>query len=234
MTRLPTPSQLDYRETEWGKSVLWFPVVGLIIGVLLLASRMALDTVNPLLSAALITTLWVVLTGALHLDGFADTLDAWIGGMGNTEKTLTIMKDPTSGPMAVTGLILLLLLKFTAIYSLIVADASMLLLTLPIIARTQLILLLLTTPYAKASGMGYAMRQQMPMKMAWGMVWVLLIALIVCAPIALILAVLLSLLLLVVYRRALCRRIHGITGDTLGAWVEISEVVLLIALIVGS
>lgn len=231
LTRIPTPQTLTYSEQAWGKSALWFPLIGLIIGAILWLGSDLLQTVNPLFSAALLLAVWVGITGALHLDGFADTLDAWIGGMGDKVKTLAIMKDPASGPMAITGLVVLLLLKFVAIYSLIINDMTSAILWLPLIARGQLLLLLLTTPYAKASGMGYAMQQKLPKQPAWAMIWLLLIALVFLASAALVFATLVSLLLLIAYRRALCQRIDGITGDTLGAWVEISEVSLFILLI---
>ena len=72
-----------------------------------------------LLHAALLLTAWVLLSGGLHLDGLADSADAWLGGFGDRERTLTIMKDPRSGPIAVVTLGLVLLLKFTALVALI-------------------------------------------------------------------------------------------------------------------
>lgn len=58
---------------------------------------------------------WVGLSGGLHLDGLADTADAWIGGHADRQRTLEIMKDPRSGPIAVVVLLLVLLLKFAAL-----------------------------------------------------------------------------------------------------------------------
>ena len=72
-----------------------------------------------MLHAALLLTVWVLLSGALHLDGLADSADAWLGGFGDRERTLTIMKDPRSGPIAVVTLVLVLLLKFAALLALI-------------------------------------------------------------------------------------------------------------------
>src|SRR5690606_7992123 len=97
---------------EQGRSLLWYPLVGLLIGLVLVCGGWLLDDSANLLVAALLLTLWVGMTGALHLDGLADTADAWLGGFGDCERTLTIMKDPRSGPIAVVVLVLLLLLKF--------------------------------------------------------------------------------------------------------------------------
>ncbi|PWQ89005.1 adenosylcobinamide-GDP ribazoletransferase, partial [Enterococcus faecium] len=92
---------------------------GLLFGLLLwLASHLLQGTPSPL-HAALLLTLWVLLSGALHLDGLADSADAWLGGFGDRERTLRIMKDPRSGPIAVVTLVLVLLLKFCALWVLI-------------------------------------------------------------------------------------------------------------------
>jgi adenosylcobinamide-GDP ribazoletransferase len=60
--------------------------------------------VDPGVAAALVLILWVWSTGALHLDGLADSADAWVGGLASRERTLEIMKDPRSGPAAVTAI----------------------------------------------------------------------------------------------------------------------------------
>ena len=78
-------------------------------------AALLLEGASPLLQAALLLALWVALTGALHLDGLADSADAWLGGFGDPARTLEIMKDPRSGPVAVVVLVLLLLLKFSAL-----------------------------------------------------------------------------------------------------------------------
>ena len=62
-----------------------------------------------LLTAALVLAVWVLLTGALHLDGVADCADAWVGGFGDREKTFQILKDPRSGTHSCSVLVLVLL-----------------------------------------------------------------------------------------------------------------------------
>ena len=101
---MPTPRQQ-------GRSLLHYPAVGLFLGALLWLAALLLEGASPLLQAALLLALWVALTGALHLDGLADSADAWLGGFGDPARTLEIMKDPRSGPIAVVVLVLLLLLN---------------------------------------------------------------------------------------------------------------------------
>ena len=82
------------RPEELGRSLLFYPLVGLLFGVLLWVLNAMLGGVPLLLHAALLLTAWVLLSGGLHLDGLADSADAWLGGFGDRERTLSIMKDP--------------------------------------------------------------------------------------------------------------------------------------------
>ena len=115
LTRLPTPQLDRVSDRELGLSLPFYPIVGLIIGGLLYIAAELLTSVSPLFSAAIIVALWLWLTGALHLDGLADMADAWVGGHGDRERTLAIMKDPYCGPMGVSAVVAMLLLKFAAL-----------------------------------------------------------------------------------------------------------------------
>src|SRR5690606_5510087 len=125
---------------------------------------------SPLLLAALLLAIWVGLTGALHLDGLADTVDAWIGGYGDRERTLAIMKDPRSGPMAVVALVLLLLLKFAALVVLLESGADAALWLALLMGRSALLGLFLTTSYVREGGLGTALAEHLPRRQGW---WVL-------------------------------------------------------------
>jgi len=103
---------------EAGLSLLWYPAVGLLLGLLLWVAAMLLSPLATPLAAALVLAAWVSCTGALHLDGLADTADGWVGGHGDRERTLAIMKDPCSGPVAVAAVVCLLLVKFAALSAL--------------------------------------------------------------------------------------------------------------------
>lgn len=104
LTRLPVRLLGMPAPEQVGRSLLWYPLVGLLLGGLLLAAQALLSQQPAVLQAALLLTLWVALSGGLHLDGLADTADAWVGGYGDRERTLAIMKDPRSGPIAVAVL----------------------------------------------------------------------------------------------------------------------------------
>ena len=107
---------------EVGLSLLWYPAVGLLLGLLIWVATILLSPLATPLAAAVVLALWVSCTGALHLDGLGDTADAWVGGRGDRERTLAIMKDPYSGPIAVAAVVCLLLVKFGALSALLSID----------------------------------------------------------------------------------------------------------------
>jgi len=231
LTRLPVPPLTTPPQSqELGLSVLFFPVVGLLIGVLLAGMHIALWRIDPGVLAALVLIVWALLTGGLHLDGLADTADAWIGGQGNRERTLLIMKDSRSGPIAIVVIVLLLLTKFAALQVLLVGDAGLVLLLAPVLGRTVIVLLLITTPYVRPDGLGSPYANYLP---RWSCgVLVLLVAVATVA----LLEGLGGLLLAVLgigfmgLRHSLINRLGGVTGDTLGAVCELTEMAALLVL----
>jgi len=214
---------------DMGRSLLWYPLVGLLFGLLLwLASHLLQGTPAPL-HAALLLALWVLLSGALHLDGLADSADAWLGGFGDRERTLQIMKDPRSGPIAVVTLVLVLLLKFCALWVLVEQGVGAQLLLAPLIGRAAMLGLFLGTPYVRPGGLGQALAEHLPRRAAG---WVLL----GCALLGLLLggwSVVLALVLFAWLRHLMCRRLGGTTGDTAGALLELLEVAVLLGLALG-
>ncbi len=234
MTRFPVPSIFHINEQDseklFGWSVLFYPLVGLIIAGFLLFISWCLSLLNlpsnGLIEAAIILSVWVLLTGALHLDGLADSADAWLGGYGDQQRTLEIMKDPCSGPAAVVILVLLLLLKFSV---LVVVEWQVLLLA-PVLARTSVMILLATTPYVRAGGMAETAVKYLPKKAVW---FVLLLVLVLSVLLLKELAWGLIILFVIAYllRRLMLKRINGTTGDTAGATLEVMEVSTLLVFI---
>jgi len=229
LTRLPIPSPAaPPRPADMGRAVLFFPVVGLLVGAILAGLPTVLGPVDPGVLAALVLTVWILLTGGLHLDGLADTADAWIGGQGDRNRTLAIMKDPRSGPIAVVAVGLVLLNKFAALEVLLAGDGRLWLLLAPALGRTCAVLLLLFTPYARPDGLGAPYARNLP-RSSCGLVVLLVLAGTVAAlgwPGGFLLGVLG--LGLIGLRHALLRRLGGITGDTLGAACELAETVALL------
>ena len=220
---MPAPEEL-------GRSLLFYPLVGLLFGVILWALNIALAGAPLLLHAALLLTLWVLLSGALHLDGLADSADAWLGGFGDRERTLTIMKDPRSGPIAVVTLVLVLLLKYAALLALIEKQQGMALIIVPLIGRAALLGLFLTTTYVRAGGLGQALADHLPRKAGWQVLAVSAAACVVIAGFNAVVALLLAVVVFIWLRHLMVRRLGGTTGDTAGALLELLEMSVLVGL----
>ena len=219
---VPEPAQL-------GRSLLWYPVVGLLLGGLLLVLHVLLGATVPLLQAAILLAAWVAFSGGLHLDGLADTADAWVGGYGDRERTLAIMKDPRSGPIAVVVLALVLLLKFAALVTLLEQGAWAGLLLAPWLGRALLPLLFMTTRYVRAGGLGAALSEHLPRAV---LPWVLVahgLAMLLLGWNGL-LAMLAAALAFGLLRRAFVARLGGVTGDCAGALLEVAECAVLLVL----
>jgi len=215
---------------ELGRSLLFYPLVGLLFGAILWAFNWLLLGTPTLLHAALLLSLWVLLSGGLHLDGLADSADAWLGGFGDRERTLTIMKDPRSGPIAVVTLVLVLLLKFTALLALIGQPDSLALIIVPLIGRSALLGLFLTTPYVRAGGLGQALADHLPRSAGRQVLAVSALACVLIAGLSGVLAVVLAVLGFFWLRQVMLRRLGGTTGDTAGAMLELLEVAVLVGL----
>jgi adenosylcobinamide-GDP ribazoletransferase len=195
--------------------------------VLLWGLTWAGGTLPPLLLAALLLLVWTGLTGALHLDGLADSADAWVGGLGDRERTLAIMKDPRSGPMGVTAVVLVLLLKFAALASLPLTHTALWL--APMLARTAITAAFLWMPYVRSQGLGSALTRAPRLACVVGVLAAVAVA--ACSGWHGMRAVLAVAVVFACWRAACMRRLGGMTGDTLGALTELAEVTVLVVLI---
>lgn len=227
LTRLPVRLPGVPTPAETGRSLLWYPFVGLLIGGLLLFGYALTSSVAVSLQAALLLAAWVWLSGGLHLDGLADTADAWVGGYGDRERTLEIMKDPACGPIGVISLVLLLLLKWAALVALLEAGQWVVLLLAPWLGRWVLPLLLLTTSYVRPGGMGQMLSDHMPRRSLPALLALHALAMLLCGWTGL-LGVLVAILVWTVVRHYLRERLGGTTGDTAGALVELVEMSVLL------
>lgn len=234
LTCFPVPRYGNATSADYGRSVLYYPLIGLFIGALLVAAAALLAAVDTMLAAALLLVIAVAVTGALHLDGLADTLDAWVGGYGDRERTLAIMKDPRRGSAAIVGVVLLLLLKYASFAVLLRVGEWPALLIAPVLARAALVFLFLTTPYVRAGGIGAAHATHLPRR---GAIIVLSLTLlsVVLLDVAMALPLLVAGAVAVILRQMVRCRIGGSTGDTLGASCEIVEAAVLVtaALVFG-
>lgn len=233
LTTFPVHLKSMPSKQQNGQSLLFYPLVGLMIGLILFAVALILQAIPAILLSSIVLVAWIWLTGGLHLDGLADTADAWVGGFGDAERTLTIMKDPACGPIGVLSLIIICLLKWSAIYLLLQKQLYSALILFPILGRLAPIYLFLTTEYVREKGLGNSIADFIPRTASWA-----LFAAVIAASgyfswlgLAASLSILITLLYL---RRKFIQRIGGITGDTVGASIEITECISLLTFILGS
>lgn len=249
LTRFPLPVSVPWNDTVGRRSVVFYPLAGAVVGVLLGFAFWGLPLVLPLLpSAALVVAVWVWVTGGLHLDGWMDTADA-LGSYRSRERMREIMKDPHVGAMGMAAGVLLLLIKFTLVYALldaVVLKGSFNLVAavalVPVLARAFVPWAVVGWPYAgSVGGMGAVLRTA-----GWRHAIGSAVVAAVCIVLLLLyfssgdvlfmlpMAVggaLLTALGGVIGAVWLARRIGGLTGDTYGALIEGLELLLLLALV---
>lgn len=229
--RLPSKAWL---ETVQSQTIAYYPAAGLLIALLLSACSSFFVQLDAQLHAALVLSLWVFLSGGLHLDGLADSFDALLGGLGDKEKSLLIMKDPAAGPHAVVALSLLLLLKFAALTTLVEHSSLGFLFAACLLSRGSAQYLMMTTPYSRSNGLAKAVSSSIashhPLKVKIFLSTALSMILIYATSSVLVLALcLLGVTVITVLWRAFwLSRIDGYTGDTVGALIELSELGVLI------
>src|SRR5262245_26660415 len=228
LTCLPLPAGSD--AGDLGRAAGWFPVVGAVLGVLLAGGQLAGGWLTPpLLTAVLVVALWALLTGGLHLDGLADTADG-LGGGWSRDETLAIMRDARTGAYGVVAVVLVLALKIAALATLAPALGWRGVLLAPVLARAAPLGLAWLCPPARAEGSGHAFALTVP---GGGAVAAALVPIGVALGlfgVAGLVPVALTALATGGFAGYLRRRLGGLTGDCLGALVEASEALTLVAL----
>jgi adenosylcobinamide-GDP ribazoletransferase len=233
LTRIPVWIKQKAADKDIGCSASYYPLVGLIIGLSLFLFLGLLqnlsDSVSSAMLAALVLAMWVIITGALHLDGFADSIDGLIGGMSDKDKMLQIMQDPRSGPMAVAALVLLLLIKWAALESLINLQQNWIIIFIPALARAYILVLLNTTEYISEKGLASTLVENFPAQIHINTI--LFISSIVFIFSLGFWLLILSLLVFILLRHLMIKHLQGTNGDTIGAMVEMIEMSSLVFMV---
>jgi adenosylcobinamide-GDP ribazoletransferase len=225
LTIFPMPGGRGRTEADLAGSVLYFPLVGLVLGGLLAVLAFSLTyAVPPLLTSALLVVAFLAPSGGLHMDGLADTADGFLGSRVR-ERTLEIMRDSHVGAMGALGIACVLLVKWAALASVAERDLWRVALLTPVAGRAVMVLHLAALPYARPDGLGavfYGRRHRADA--AWAVLALFLTGGLVLGVRGVavgIASAVVALGMAVVFTR----RIGGVTGDTLGALCEITEMV---------
>jgi len=236
LTIIPLPFRSKEGPEELGHSTVFFPVVGLLIGLLLLGVNalfrlfLPSEVVNGLLIVSL-----VEISGALHLDGFVDTCDG-IAGHKSVEERWRVMHDSRAGAFGIVGVALVLLLKYITLSSIPGNLVTVALLLTPVVSRWAMVYTIVAYPYARQEGLGKAFKQSAGWHQLVAATIITLVLVILSAWFAgityfflvgpvVMLAIWVIIVLAALYFK---RKFSGLTGDTYGAINEIAELFVLI------
>jgi len=216
---------------EIGGSIGFFPVVGVLLGFILMGLNWTFAAVlPPLVVGALILLAHILLTGALHLDGFIDTCDG-LAGHRTVEERLIIMRDSCAGGIGVVMTCALLILKFAALTAIPAVPRMKALLLMTLIARWGMVYALWRYPAARREGLGKGFKDYAtPGKMIFASFFTVVIAFITGKLVG-ILSIIVAWIIVIIICNYLCRKLGGMTGDGYGAVSEVAEIGVLIFII---
>ncbi len=226
MTRIPIPVKIEYDEEKLGKSIKYFPLVGLIIGFFLFAVNFLAGKVieNRQITAVVVIIAEILITGLIHIDGLADTADG-LFSYTDKERMLEIMKDSRIGTNGTVALILYFLAKMVFLSE--VKPEYILL--YPIISRLSTSINAGLGEYARKKGMSNGIIEKNGKKEA-------VISVVITAALSFavlrfkgLIVMALAILFILLFMKNVKRKIDGITGDTMGASLELTGILVLFA-----
>jgi adenosylcobinamide-GDP ribazoletransferase len=236
LTSLPLPGKTEAAPRQLGRATAWFPLVGLAIGgVLALLNWLLGFILPPGVVGALIIAALVLLTGALHLDGLADTGDG-IAGHKTAEERRAVMRDSRTGAFGVVGIVIILLAKYAALVNIPEAMITATLVFVPAVSRWAMVYAIFAFRYARPEGLGTAFKPAT----RWPQFTIATVITFAAAAglfpffsltgLLLIPGIWIITTLLAFYFK---RKFAGLTGDTYGAINEIGEAAgLIIAVLI--
>jgi adenosylcobinamide-GDP ribazoletransferase len=221
LTRLPVPGVADFSPADLARSAAWFPFVGLVLGAIVGLVTFALDYRNPVLAGIVGVVAWVWLTGALHLDGLADLSDALGASHRDPERFFAVLADPHLGTFGMVSVVLVLMLKAAALAWLPTETLWM----LPLVFAWSRLGTLAWARWLKPLKPGHGERFTWQLSVGWIVFWavLLLAGSVVLAPVLCA-----APLVIAAWGFWLRVRLGGMTGDCLGAGVEVTETTLLL------
>jgi len=222
------PVRRNFTAAQIGSATVFFPIVGVILGAILVGLNYLLSLILPssLVNIFLLVAL-VVLNGGLHLDGLADTIDG-VAGHRSVERRLEIMKDSRIGGMGAVAIGLVLLVQYVALNNIPDSLKLYALLWAPMLSRWAMVNAIYVYPYVRSEGLGVAFKQGLNgLQYALDAVITLMVGLMVfrLGALAVMAFVWLSADLTAIYFKS---KFRGLTGDTYGAVNEITFIAALL------
>ncbi len=222
--------KLQAEDKDTGCSASYYPLIGLIIGLLmflfLALLQLLSDSVSAAVLAALVLLVWVMSTGTLHLYGLAGSVDVLLS---DKDKNPDIKHEPRSSAMAIVVLVILLLLKWVALESIIDLQQNWVIIFIPALARSYILLLLNSTSYNSENDLLSIVVNNFPAQKHINTI--LFISSIVFIFSLGLWLLCFSLLVFIFLRYLMNRKVHGSNADTIGAMVEIIEMSSLVFMV---
>jgi adenosylcobinamide-GDP ribazoletransferase len=227
LTVVPIPAKWSGDPSTLGRSIAYFPLVGLLIGLVVAVLDAGLTRLLPVpVASVLVGVALMAVSGGLHIDGLADTADGFFGARRPRARILEIMKDSRSGPMAVAAVVLVVALKLAAIDTLAPELRAGTLVLMPLAGRSAMVVCMALLGYARSEvGTGAAFAARRPwVGVAIGILLLAAIGWSACGArgLAVCGASVATAIVLSAYFQY---KIGGWTGDTLGAVCELVEIV---------
>ncbi len=233
LTVLPLPSTWLGEENDLARSIWFYPVVGLLIGLSAAGIALGFGRVFPPAVLSVLLVIWlVVVHGGLHMDGLSDTADGFLSPYGR-ERVLEIMKDSRIGAFGCMVICGAFALKTAALFSLSVNLQIRAVLMAPLAGRCAMVLMMVFLPPARKEGLGSFFSKN---RSAWEVIWAVFFLAAVgwcVVGIGCLIVVAGFLITAGLLCLACRRRIGGYSGDTVGAAGEIVETVTLLLLSMG-
>ena len=228
LSRFPSIQYDSVTAQDMGRALNWFPVVGGLIGLLLVLVAQLHTWLPSQVVAGMVLAFWVWSTGGLHLDGLADTADGWLSSSGDQQKALEVMKDSLIGTGGGIALVLMLILKWSVLVVMIDYQAWLFLLLAPVVGRISSINLMPVTQYVSLNGIAEGMLLHLNRYVVWGWMLLLSLAVVWINP-----YLFLGLVVTWFWVRWIMVSITGgMTGDTAGAMIEVMELAWLIGVVI--
>jgi len=233
LTRIHISKQSEWSPESFGRSVKYFPLIGGILGILLVMFNQIFAEYLPFIGlympphvlTTLLITVNIILTGGLHCDGLMDTMDGIFSGRPK-ERMLEIMKDSRIGANGVIAFVLLITLKWSLIIDISPLSLPAALLIMPVLGRFAMVIGITVFPYARPDGIGKAFAHYAD---KYTLYISLLLTLLVIIPVGkqAILGLGIVSIFTMLFARFVTNLLGGLTGDIYGAISELAEIMVL-------
>lgn len=227
LTRIPVPVEIEFKEETFHRGVYFFPIIGVTIGMVLVGLRFLTKDIPISISAIIVILGYVFITGGLHLDGLADFSDGYFSGRSKS-RILEIMSDSHIGTFGVLSLIIYFVVTVPQVGML----SYQTLFLLPLVGRCMGLVACSMSRPAKDDGLGASLiRYSGPWIGIYAML-VLVVGTVTLTPLH-IFSLMGTVTIMIIFLVRVNKVLGGITGDVIGATIELSQCVWLLTTLIS-